>query len=400
MNSFVPDFTNFELHCAIGDSVSGEIIITAENPVETNTAADYVVIKQLTEAEGYLIEVTDEPVNITEGSVTLPYNVICDETLGEGVQNLEVEIINLGDPRTRVVVNMEVTTILPDVLITELSTEEWNNLDEVTLTVFGNHFFDGTRLFLDEQELPIDIRTRHSIQTTIPAGTTAGVRTLKVEGAGGSLAETEVEILEPGYIVKVYQTNTSLVADEEFSFAFEVLGMNRFNNVASFNITNAIEEWNVSIEDPFLTDGQTGLLTGRVPLGTEEGEYSFNLEADSGASVVYTINVTDSYPEPVIKGLSDESLFAGESFEIYGYGFKDSGEVYLDDTKLNIIEYNSTLITVMLPKSAENGMLTIQRDGITSNAVNVYVKYKGLIFILLLMKLPCRQKTKGLWTWP
>ena len=122
--------------------------------------------------------------DISSGSTVIPFTINSSETIGIGDYSLTAGVVNISDSRTAKEIAITVSAAMPAVVINEITETEINNLDTHTLIVFGDYFFEGTRLLLDRVELVIDERTRYSLTTTILPGTVSGTKTLTVEGVG------------------------------------------------------------------------------------------------------------------------------------------------------------------------------------------------------------------------
>ncbi|HAK46539.1 MAG TPA: hypothetical protein DCO79_11560, partial [Spirochaeta sp.] len=377
VNDFTVDTNNIAVECPIGENVTSEITLTGVAPVVTGTASDYIGVDINDLPTGVMLVFDDYVKNISEGEAVFEYTVVCADNTGVGNYEFNLSFYNLTDSRTEETIDISLNTVMPEVKISELSETEIINTAEKQLFIYGDYFFDGTRLYLDGEELEVDDLSRYTITVTLPAGIDAGTRTLTVEGPGGNTATAALDVIEPYYLVKAYNTEITLSTGDEFSIPFSIMGMYGYEDSASFNLTEIPEGWNVSLSDSQINPGDNALINGYIPITESTGIFTIALSADSGAEVTYTINITDTAPTPTINGLSAASVFAGESFDIYGYGFGTNSTVTLSGEELTINSCKATIINVQLDEESESGVIVVNRDGVSSNEKNIYVKHKG-----------------------
>ncbi|MCF6334376.1 MAG: hypothetical protein L3J12_01365, partial [Spirochaetales bacterium] len=293
VNDFTMDLV-LSVNGIVGESTEGELIITAVDPVITNSASDYIRIEPTGLPEGIQLLFSEKLFDISSGSIAVPFTIFCEENIGVGDYSLTAGAVNISDPRTAKEIEITVSAAIPSVVINELTETEINNLDTVELIVFGDYFFEGTKLYMDDVELTIDARTRYSLTTTILPGTIPGAKTIKASGADGSQATISIEVVKPDYLVEVYGIEISLTEGDFYSFPFDIIGLNRFAGIAEFTLTGVPAGWDSYLTNSILAEGDTAFIQGTIPAGAIAGVYNIQLSADSGAVVDYSVTVGET----------------------------------------------------------------------------------------------------------
>jgi hypothetical protein len=378
-NSFNLSYLEKTIPLCIGEMHTGTVQADISFPVTTGTASDYLqgIVEEL--PEGVHISFENERWNASEGDMEIGYTIYVTDEIVPGTYEARIAIRNTGNNDLTKIITLTLEVTYPEVIITDILPEQWNSLHGVELVVFGESFFEGTRIYLDDEELTLIEADRYHLKAEVPAGTEAGTRMIRVTGPGEDTAEREVTVVEPSYIVLTHKTYSEVNPGGTTEFILGIEGENEFDGSAGFTIDRVPEGWQVSIDKPVIFEGEKAIVEVTTQADAALGEYTIELHSDSGSNIILYADVTESYPAPTISSLSAYTVLGGDTVTIYGYGFGEAGEVRLDEIILNQESWEQDRIEVTIPDGASSGDLIVSREGTESNPYHIYVKDSGFL---------------------
>ncbi|MBN1700034.1 MAG: hypothetical protein JW881_21165 [Spirochaetales bacterium] len=372
----IPDNT-VHLTIPINTVHGGTISYETPSYAVTGTAYDWMDATVIEAPEGMSIGLEGEMWPVACGEGALAYTIMAGESMAPGTYQAAVRFENRGNREIAVTVDFTITLAWPPVECNNVEPDEWNTLDNQVIQVFGDHFYDGTRLFIDDEELAIEEMDKNRIMATVAAGIAEGTHTITVRGPGGDEAQQDVNVEAPRYEIDVLKSTAAVTAGDTEEFPFIIHGENRFDGLASIQTSSAPAGWPVSVSPQAVGAEETAMVIVTVPTGAGVGSNYVDMVSDQGNTFRLTVNVTATYPAPSISSVAPFAGFIGEEITIYGYGFGDAGEVSIDGTPMTTTSYSRGVITAIVPEGSVTGQITVSRDGLSSNQHIFYVKDRG-----------------------
>jgi hypothetical protein len=296
-----------------------------------------------------------------------------------------VRFKNRGNNSIQDSVVLSINVPNPEVSIISVTPERWNINEAETIIVFGNNFFTGTKLYIDDTELPILKLSRYEITASLPPRISVGTHAITVEGPDGRLGIKNIEVMIPTYNVLGYKTQGIIPKGGTGSFVYTNKTYNEYTGTAAFSISGAPSDWTISIDKSVIGVEETANLSVHVPRNATEGLYATTLLTQEDYSLTIDITVMGTIPGPHISSFSTPAAFAGDTISIFGYGFIScldqscpNPEVKYNDLQMNVISATCDTIIVQVPSNAENeGDVTVARDGLVSNPAKLFIKEYG-----------------------
>jgi hypothetical protein len=391
-NSFdlIPETLSVDV--PVNGSYSFDIPYTVSDMERTNTPLDTMEPDFSTQID------TEEHPEFT--NVILGYdNLLYDLPAGNGVIHCTVNTIEQCLPGTyprtikfknrgnnAIVDSVEVVfnVTRPQVVITGITPKEWNTLEAVTITVSGDNFYPGTKLYIDANELAIEKSDRYGITAHVNAGLTEGMHIIKIEGQDGNTATTNIEVLVPYYYIVGYKTIGKIPKGGTGTFVYSIKGEDGFTGTAAFSVNDVPDGWTASIDNAVIGVEQLAHLTVGVPQSATEGIYIMTVTSGEGFTLPIDIEVSGVIPAPYISSISDLAALTGDTISIFGYGFLScldgscpNPEVKLGELAMNVISATSDMIVVQIPQNGATGDIVVSRNGLVSNAKQLYIKTFG-----------------------
>lgn len=365
---------DLEISKVYEDTLTFETILP---PVTTGTAYDYIDAVIGDSAPGLHIGFGENHWNVTQGAGIINYMIRPDESMSPGEYTVTINIENKGNREISDQVHITATVTYPGIMVNRITPVTWNTLDETVIEVFGEYFFPGTRLYLDDRELIVDQANENYIQTMIPSGMEGGLHDLRIVGPGEDEVIRIVNVVTPTYVVVGFKTRAPILCGGSGDFMFTIKGENRFTGSASFSIGQAPAGWETILSPYTISENELAIVSITVPSSAELGDYTVQVLSDQGDILPLTVTVTDIYPDAHISSLFPFSGFTGDPVMIFGYGFADQGIIHLGDTELPVISYNQDAVTARIPEGVSTGEITVTVDSRKSNGVLFYVKDRG-----------------------
>ncbi|MBN1243790.1 MAG: PQQ-binding-like beta-propeller repeat protein [Spirochaetales bacterium] len=356
------------LVASVAEEGTGEPIM----PVDPSTLIDEVPEVPV---PGIILAFGGDKHAVTASTLELDWRIDAAVDLAPGVYELSARVYNLGNPELSVVVPFRATVAYPAPVIDSAEPLEWNNREATLVTAYGSNFLPGTRAYLDGEELPIALESSARVDISVPAGVAAGERRITLAGPGGEVAGFAVNVHEPYWLATLLVSRAETVPGGTVRFPIAVAGFEGFDGLAGFSAVSAPEFWSVST--PSIASGDTGDIVVDVPASAAAGSYPLSFTRDDGGEPFQvTVVVAEKAPDPFISSMSTLSGFAGDTVEIFGYGFGAVGSAAIGGVPFDILERNEVRIRAVVPAGAVTGVVTVERDGIVATGPTFKVRVR------------------------
>ncbi|MBN2534871.1 MAG: IPT/TIG domain-containing protein [Spirochaetales bacterium] len=380
------------LDIMIGQLYDGTLHFTVDNAQSTGTAYDYLEVAgtqpgssieelenqgELSSLSGISFHFDNSMWNLAGGEGDVDYSIRADVTMSPGEYRREFYFKNRGNRDITEKVVFTITLNYPPVAVSSITPDTLDRKEGTELVVYGDNFYAGTRLFLDENELVIYDSADYYLRATIDPGLETGEHTIRVTGPGGDEVIQTITVTEPTYAVLGYKTKSVIQPGETVRFYFTIIGEEGFEDTVQFHVEDIPAGWNTGIDHPVIGHLQTASVEVMVPELTAPGEYVLTLVSEDGDELPLQVTVSETPSPPVITGLSTYSGFAGDELSIYGYGFGKHPVVKLHNTEVPVISSSPDSLLIAIPAHAESGDIIVGNDGLVSNGVAFTVKQYG-----------------------
>ncbi|WP_169313427.1 OmpL47-type beta-barrel domain-containing protein [Treponema primitia] len=380
-----------EARGTIGGFVEGRIQGRVENFKLQGDASDYIGARYAgAEQDSFLNIHFAGPVRIDGPIFEMPWYMGIAETMTPGLYEYPWELFNeangaLSSPFTLVI---DLRWPQPDISAVEPA-EIDPGLENV-LTIYGNGFMPGSRVFWEGEELAIleadpspgflrallpRIRDMEALRAKDGKGE------LTLEGPGGDRARFTVTVLLPDWRLTNYTLSAETVPGGKLNYAFGALSLNGFEGPLSFRILEKPDELDISLPLPVLTAG--GRTTGGIKVEAREnaapGIYKINIEGQRGKFFELITIVREELPSARLSSVVPRAAYRGEDVHLYGYGFGSKGTLYLNEQVIPAKSWSGEEIVFTTPDDGASGKLRILVGGNESNVLNFTVRERGFI---------------------
>ncbi|MDR2402912.1 MAG: hypothetical protein LBD78_02670 [Spirochaetaceae bacterium] len=375
-----------------GDFTEGTVRVAIEDYHQSEDSSGYITARQISDPEQPPGSIRFRgPVKLTGNTAEIPWIWDMSGFANPGIYTYSCEVINEADGSLRAPFIIEITVTWPRPVINRVEPAEVNGSVEQILTIYGSGFLPGIRALWQGEELPLASETNGSSPTILdvrlPVQTKAGEYQISVAGAepagpasngtasdgtvNNGTAQYPVTVVLPCWRAVLYTRVAETVPGGNIDYPVGISGLYGFEGTASFTVIDKMPELEVNL--PVIPVNQTGMIRIRVKQETPPGTYKTLLRGDGGQTLEFITIVRESLPGPRLSSLSPPSGYTGTEVRVYGYGFGDTGTLYLHGEKLDTLLWQENEIVFTVPDTGTSGTIYVATDLGESN---------GLIFTL------------------
>lgn len=361
----------------VGIPASASFALTASDPQRTGTAADWAVLRVTEPVEGVTAAFAATAWDVSGGCAVIQGTVLAGETVAPGTYGIGLMVRNAGNRANAVPVDLAVRVSYPEPEISGVFPDSWNGRNAADLEVDGRHFLAGTRLYLDDGELPVTRISADRLRTVVPAGIAAGAHSLRVVGPGGGSVSTTVAAVEPHYVLQGWKTRGVCRSGGAARFFFSIEAADGFGGKASFRVETAPEGWDVALETLSIGPGEVGSVRVEVPASASPGEREIVLRDDQGDLLSLELTASEEAPDPSLAFIWPSGAFVGDQLAVYGSGLGGGAAILLGGLELPVLEASLDEVLVSIPAEASSGLVRAARGGAVSNGLALRIKEEG-----------------------
>lgn len=380
------DFTvqNEEIYLEIDGTASSKITVTPTAFTETYGAEDYAELI-ITEIPEFMTHTISEERLSLEELNAFNIDIICASEIfiieGEretrqktkpGRYEIKALVRNFGNQKISKEIVIPVTVAYPQGKISNIYPESWHINDAVKVEIKGSGFTSESTVSIDGVSSEIVSQNSSTLVVNVPALTIENSGLLLVTNPGTAAAEHTVELEKPYYRIENVKNYSVINKGGTGWFYSRVKGFNRFAGSADFTLGNYPEGWNIYFTES-AQNNSLFTMEVQVPVTAENGRYQIEV-ISQGQTINYTVNVGETYPNPVISALSTHSANWGEVIRIYGFGFNPDANVYFNSNPIGKTGQNQDYIEFIVPENTSSGIITVRRGDIISNGAEFEIK--------------------------
>jgi hypothetical protein len=330
------------------------------------------------------------PVPVAERGVELPWSMGIDESMAPGLYEYPCELFNEanGALNSPFVLAVEISWPAPE--IAWLDPGEIRGTEETALSVYGNGFVPGTRVFWRDEELAILGGGSGSLQVIVPSRFSATEaqrgdteqEELVVQGPGGDKALFPVTVLLPSYELNLYTRIAETRPGGRVDYAIAVESLNGFTGNLSFRALEKPEELEIILPEfalrPEAAAGSAaGAITIQVAKDALPGSYTAVIEGDGGKLFELVVVALSEPPLPVLSSVIPRAAYIGDRVSVYGNNFGKEGKLLVNDRETPVSSWSEGEILFVVPDDALSGAVHILSGGARSNALPFMVRDRG-----------------------
>jgi hypothetical protein len=333
------------------------------------------------------------PVKVEGRSVELYWRMGLAESLGPGLYEYPCEFFNEANAalNSPFVLAVELGWPEPEVFRTEPA--ELSGIEETVLTVYGNGFVPGTRVFWrDEELIVLDVFDSDpgSLRVIAPprfspaeAQKSETVQEdFVIQGPGGSKTVFPVTLLLPGYRLSLYARDAEILPGGKADYAIAAESLNGFEGSLSFRVVEKPEELEIALPELALKAGSganrcEGIIGVQAGKDIRPGSYSVVVEGDGGRLFALTVRVRSEQPPPAIASVIPRAAYTGGTVHVYGNNFGQEGKLLIHGRETTVSSWSDGAIVFVVPGDAQSGALQVFSAGTGSNALSFTVKDRG-----------------------
>ncbi|QEN04201.1 hypothetical protein EW093_05605 [Thiospirochaeta perfilievii] len=386
LNNIRTERDSIILETNVGDSVTDTVDIIVDFPTTTNSSYDFITgefnsltPEQYEEGQSWGIypKLDNSLIDITSGHETLNYTIATNSYTVPGTYSYILTINNMGNLDNKIEIPLTLKVTHPPVMLDSVSPAIWSQGETKNFEIYGSGFVDGTKLLLDGVELPTKDKTFGRLAADVPFDTKQGNRTITVVSPSGEENTIDVEVEGPTWSIATFKGYSVVNPGNSTKLIFSLSGLNDFNSSVPFTVNNLPEGWSSSwYTTNVLADTLEDILID-VPTGTEPGTYFFTIDDIEDNSIRAEIKVTNNTINPTISSLSNYSILTGDELSIFGFGFSETSEVYIGDTKQEVTGRDLDILTIKISNSTLSGDIRVVEGTTTSNTISLHVKERG-----------------------
>lgn len=369
-----------EVILEIGEAVDVPLLVNPVKYVETLTAQDYTEVKILEAPDFIIPNIMEERLSLKKsGTFTLNLNSFeaftVDNPLGEGTLTryalpgdyvIKAEVKNMGNPDLVTYLEIPVKAVYPMVEVSAMSQESWHVFDSAELTLKGDGFVQGTRVFIDDKELTISERDNNTLVCQVPPLGKEASGLLKVENPGGKSFMKELELVYPSFALRELKTESLMTKGSTGWYYVEVKGKERFDDSVNVTVSGIPEGWIVNYPSAARA-GDILAIEVITPENVKTGSYDMAVKFNNKDITLYS-DITVNDPDPHIVNLSRFSANWGDRITLYGWGFESNAEVLLNGQPVTVLNNSRDTLEIVIPDTAESGEIIVKRGIHISNA--------------------------------
>ncbi len=383
INNFNIEQENITLTAVAGEIVETVIDITTINPQVTDSSYDMVTpeIRRVDSDEeiswgiypGYDSEIVDISNGETEFVLSLSVN---NETVS-GTYEFNLVLTNMGNKELSKSVPVTLTVNEPQVEITSVSPSLWDTETIGDFEVYGSGFTDGAKLYVDGIEIPTKSKSFGRMSAEIPLIFNKGDIEISIESPKGESSSIKIEGKGSSWGVLSYKSYSEVIAGSDTSLFYTIKSIDGFTGAVPFYIKNIPENWITNLDSQNASDGYISELNISIPAETIPGTYFFQISDSEENIIPVEILVTESNIKPTISSMSEFAVLPGDSLTIFGFGFNNTGEVFIGEQLQEIISWSSDKITIKTDYSVLSGKLKVVSGQLESNKIILNIKDRG-----------------------
>jgi outer membrane protein assembly factor BamB len=301
-----------------------------------------------------------------------PIRLIASQGIVPGTYRVEGLVENMGDTGLSAVFGLTVGVSYPEPRILRIQPESLRAGVGADLSIYGGGFFEGTRAYLDGEELPIGELAPSRLALRVPPHQGPGTLRLVLRGPGGREAGADLEVEEPEWRVEVLVGRISLKPGSSGRFVVGLRGSpspGRSVVLEPRGLPEGIEVPRVAV-----SSGGPAFIELRSSGGIAPGDYFFSMEDERGRRLPFAARVTSEVFGPRIESLSDARAVVGQEISVYGYGFGQSGGAWLSGRPMELTGYGESLARVRVGPGDSSGMLFLRNAEGDSNGVPLVIE--------------------------
>jgi len=357
-----------------GEFSKGEVFVNYGTHINGNekfyfTLSDSSVYNQDIEISFGNSFVADENGNLRD------FDIFVSESCLPGTYEILCNIVNENNYKDvgEFVINVQVENPLPTISLIEPNTI--NLSEDNTVTLFGSGFIEGTKYFLDKEELSVldvDSNSTTMKKLSVPENIKRGNRVVKVVGPTGNEAETTLNVVAPGYDVNLFTYNQMIHAGETAVYPVKLSSFDGYSQYVEINANNVPTGF--SIEIPKFEFEELEYISISTEKNVAPGVYYIEFTTGD-LTFELSLEVVEEEVLPVITSILENKVYKGQTIQISGYGFKESGDLYLNDNLIDTSSWANNLISFEVPNEIETGkaILSVKNEVGYSNEIAINI---------------------------
>lgn len=292
-----------------------------------------------------------------------------------GTYEIPCKIVNENNYKDVSDFNIVITVENPCPTISSIEPSIINLSSSNTILVYGTGFIEGTKYFLDDKELSVfkdDTNSLTMKKLIIPEDTLRGERLIKVIGPTGNKAESTLSVIAPGYDINIFTKQQSMHAGETAKYPVKINSFDGYDKDVTITGVNVPEGFYVEIPD--FEFGETGYISvisedyvnvGTYQLAFSTGKLDFEL----------SVEIVEEEISPIITSVLTNRIYRGSVVHLNGFGFKNSGNLYLNGILMDTLNWEENSISFEIPEDFEIGRstLVVETDVGYSNDISINI---------------------------